>query len=267
MKVVLFCGGMGLRLRDEAHNTPKPLARIGSRPIPWHLMKYYAHYGHKDFILCLGYRGEAFKDYFLNYAETHSNDFVLSRGGRQVDLCSRDIDDWTIRFVDTGLHSNIGTRLKAVQEHLADEEVFLANYSDGLSDLPLDTYLEHFRQQGKTASFISVRNSAVAHMVEAEEDGTVTAIRSLSDSQVRINGGFFAFRNKIFDYIAPGDELVVEPFERLMKERELIAYRYDGFWQCMDTFKDKQMLEEMAAQDAMPWQVWKSRSGRSDSVA
>lgn len=257
MKVVLFCGGLGLRLRDDAYNTPKPLAMIGSRPILWHLMKYYAHYGHKDFILCLGYRAEAFKDYFLNYAETYSNDFVLSQGGRQVELCSRDIDDWTIRFVDTGLHSNIGTRLKAVEEHLAGEEVFLANYSDGLSDLPLDTYLDRFQRQGKIASFISVRNNAVAHLVEAESDGIVTAIRSLSESDVRINGGFFAFRKEIFDYIAPGDELVVQPFERLMKERELIAYRYDGFWQCMDTFKDKQALEEKAAQDRMPWQVWK----------
>jgi glucose-1-phosphate cytidylyltransferase len=253
---------MGLRLRDEAHNTPKPLARIGSRPILWHLMKYYAHYGHKDFILCLGYRSEAFKDYFLNYAETYSNDFVLSRGGRQVELCSRDIDDWTIRFVDTGLHSNIGTRLKAVEEHLAGEEVFLANYSDGLSDLPLDEYLERFQRHGRIASFVSVRNNAVSHLVESDPDGTVTAIRSLSDSDIRINGGFFAFRHQIFDYIEPGDELVVEPFERLMKERQLVAHRHDGFWQCMDTFKDKQALEEMAAQDVMPWQVWRQRVGK-----
>ncbi len=250
---------MGLRLRDEGHNTPKPLARIGARPILWHLMKYYAHYGHKDFILCLGYRSEAFKDYFLNYAETYSNDFVLSGGGKHVELCSRDIDDWTIRFVDTGLHSNIGMRLKAVEEHLVGEDVFLANYSDGLSDLPLDQYLDRFRSHGRIASFVSVRNNAVSHLVESDPDGTVTAIRSLSDSDIRINGGFFAFRKEIFDYIEPGEELVVEPFERLMKERQLVAHRHDGFWQCMDTFKDKQALEEMAAQDVMPWQVWRQR--------
>lgn len=257
MKVVLFCGGMGLRLREEGQNTPKPLAEIGNRPIIWHLMKYYAHYGHKDFILCLGYRADAFKDYFLNYNEAHSNDFILKKGGREVELTNSDIDDWTIHFVDTGLHSNIGMRLKAVEEHLADEEVFLANYTDGLSDLPLDVYLERFRERGKTAQFVSVNNANASHMVQAEEDGTVTGIKSLSDSDIRINGGFFAFRRKIFDYIREGEELVVEPFARLMEEQELDAYRHDGFWQCMDTFKDKQKFDEMAARDEMPWQVWK----------
>jgi len=261
MKVVLFCGGMGLRLRDGSVNTPKPLAEIGNRPIIWHLMKYYAHYGHKDFILCLGYRGEAFKEYFLNYNETHSNDFVLSKGGSKVELSSSDITDWTIRFVDTGLQSNIGMRLKAVQQYLEDDEIFLANYSDGLSDLPLNTYIEDIERRGKVASFISVANNAVAHTVEAESDGTVTAVRALSDADIRINGGFFVLRKKIFDYIHPGDELVVEPFERLIKERELIAYRYDGYWQCMDTFKDKQLLEEMAARDEIPWQPWKPSPG------
>ena len=122
MKVVLFCGGMGMRLRDHSPNTPKPLALIGNRPIVWHLMAYYAHYGHKDFILCLGYRAEAIKEYFLNYDETLSNDFILSKGGSKVELLSSDIDDWMIRFVDTGLHANIGMRLKAVQKHLEGED-------------------------------------------------------------------------------------------------------------------------------------------------
>jgi glucose-1-phosphate cytidylyltransferase len=264
MKVVLFCGGMGLRLRDDSQTTPKPLAEIGNRPIIWHLMKYYAHYGHTDFILCLGYRAEAFKDYFLNYNETHSNDFVLSDGGRHVELARSDIEDWTIRFVDTGLHANIGMRLKAVEKHLEGEKVFLANYSDGLSDLPLDTYLENFERKGKLASFVSVANKSAAHAVEAESDGTVTGVRALSNADIRINGGFFAFRNEIFDYIEPGDELVLEPFERLIKERELVAYRYDGFWQCMDTFKEKQMLEEMASREDMPWQPWKKDEDSND---
>lgn len=259
MKVVLFCGGMGLRLRDAAPNTPKPLAEIGSRPIIWHLMKYYAHYGHKDFILCLGYRGEAFKEYFLNYNEAHSNDFVLSQGGRHVELQSSDIDDWRIHFVDTGLHSNIGMRLRAVREHLAGEETFLANYSDGLSDLPLDRYIDYARQKDKIATFISVHNNGVSHMVQAESDGTVSAIKALSDADVRINGGFFHFKKEIFDYIEPGDELVLEPFDRLMKEKQLVAYRHESFWQCMDTFKDKQVLDDLAARDEMPWQVWKEK--------
>ncbi len=257
MKVVLFCGGMGLRLRDQAYNTPKPLAEIGARPIIWHLMKYYAYYGHKDFVLCLGYRGEAFKEYFLNYDETHSNDFVLSEGGRNVQLASSDIEDWRIHFVDTGLHSNIGMRLKAVQRHLEGEEMFLANYSDGLSDLPLDEYVDAFTESGKTASFVSVRNKAVSHMVDTDDEGTVIGIRSLADTDIRINGGFFAFKQKVFDYIEEGEELVEEPFARLIAEQELSGYRYDGFWQCMDTFKDKQKLDDLAARDEMPWQVWK----------
>ena len=257
MKVVLFCGGLGMRLRDHTQNVPKPLAMIGSRPIIWHLMSYYAHHGHKDFILCLGYRGDAFKRYFLEYDETASNDFVLTGGGRDIDLASRDIDDWTIRFVDTGLQSNIGMRLKAVQEHLDGEEMFLANYSDGLSDLPMDGYIENFCSSDSVASFVSVRPTMGFHFVSAGADGTVTSMQSVEEADHRINGGFFILRNKIFDYLGEGEELVVEPFQRLIAESKLNAYRYDGFWQCMDTFKDKQRLEELMERDAAPWQVWK----------
>ena len=136
MKVVLFCGGLGMRIRD-AENLPKPMVQIGYRPILWHVMKYYAHFGHKDFILCLGYGADTIKNYFLNYNECVSNDFVLSGGGKRLDLISSDIHDWRITFVDTGIHSNIGQRLKAVERYLAGEESFLANYTDGLSDQPL----------------------------------------------------------------------------------------------------------------------------------
>ena len=261
MKVVLFCGGMGMRLRDHSPNLPKPLARIGYRPIVWHLMSYYAHFGHKDFILCLGYRADAIKEYFLKYDETLSNDFVLSKGGQEVKLLNSDIDDWTIRFVDTGPHANIGMRLKAVEKHLDGEEIFMANYSDGLTDLPLDHYIEQFlRRKDKVASFVSVPNPAVTHMVQSDEDGTVTAIKPMSRSGVRINGGFFIFRNKIFDYIEEGEELVYEPFARMMEKKELLAYEYDGFWRCMDTFKDRQAFEERAERDDMPWQIWKKKS-------
>ena len=137
MKVVLFCGGLGTRLREYSENIPKPMVNIGYRPIIWHVMKYYAHYGHTDFILCLGYRGDVLKQYFLNYEECLSNDFELSQGGRELKLYSRDIEHWNISFVDTGLYSNIGQRLKKVERYLDGEEVFLANYTDGLSDLPL----------------------------------------------------------------------------------------------------------------------------------
>src|SRR5215510_6443024 len=156
MKVVLFCGGMGMRLRDYSDQLPKPLVPIGPRPIIWYLMSYYARFGHKDFILCLGYRGLAIKEYFLKYDETVSNDFVLSEGGKHIELLRRDIADWRITFVDTGQRASIGERLRAVRPHLAGEELFLANYSDGLSDLDLDAFLDYVRRRGKIAPFLSV---------------------------------------------------------------------------------------------------------------
>ena len=156
MKVVLFCGGLGMRIRD-AENLPKPMQLIGLRPLLWHVMKYYAHYGHKDFILCLGHRADAIKNYFLTYNECLSNDFILSAGGKNLELMSSDIEDWRITFAYTGINSNIGQRLKAVEKYLEGETEFLANYSDGLTDLPLPEQLEHFRQQGKVASFLCVR--------------------------------------------------------------------------------------------------------------
>src|SRR5579859_4730095 len=141
MKVVLFCGGLGTRMREYSETIPKPMVDIGYRPMIWHLMKYYAYFGHKDFVLCLGYRGDVIKNYFLNYSEAVSNDFVLSEGGHKLELMTSDIHDWRITFVDTGLTSNIGQRIKAVEKHVADEPEFLANYSDGLTNLPLPEHL------------------------------------------------------------------------------------------------------------------------------
>ena len=203
MKVVLFCGGLGMRIRDN-ENVPKPMITIGYRPIVWHLMKYYAHFGFKDFILCLGYRADYIKNYFLTYNECVSNDFTLSEGGRRLELLKSDISDWRITFVDTGLNANIGMRLKAVEKHLAGEEYFLANYSDGLTDLPLADQLDHFFAQGKIASFLSVRPNLSFHIVKADERGRVTAIEDIAKTHLRINGGFFVFRREIFDYHARG---------------------------------------------------------------
>jgi len=256
MKVVLFCGGLGLRIRD-AEDTPKPMVHIGYRPILWHVMKYYAHFGHKDFILCLGYRGDVIKNYFLTYNECVSNDFVLSSGGRKLELLSSDIHDWRITFVDTGLNSNIGQRLKAVENYLEGEEEFLANYSDGLTDMPLPAQLEHFHEHEKLASFLCVRPSLSYHLVSVpDRDGNlVSEIHPITDGSVRINGGFFIFKRRIFDYIGEKEELVCEPFQRLVKEKQLIGYVYDGFWESMDTFKDKQRLEELDRTTA-PWKLW-----------
>ena len=256
MKVVLFCGGLGLRIRD-AEDIPKPMVHIGYRPVLWHVMKYYAYYGHKDFILCLGYRGDLIKNYFLNYNECVSNDFVLSRGGKKIELLNSDIDDWRITFVDTGLNSNVGQRLRAVGKYREGETEFLANYSDGLTDMPLPKQLEHFHQQDKTASFLCVRPNLSYHMVSVQESNgdLIAGIHPISNGTVRINGGFFIFKRRIFDYIGEKEELVCEPFQRLAEEKQLIGYPYDGFWVSMDTFKDKQRLEELE-QSTAPWKVW-----------
>jgi glucose-1-phosphate cytidylyltransferase len=255
MKVVLFCGGAGMRLRGYADDVPKPMVQIGTRPILWHLMKYYAHFGHKDFVLCLGYKGNVIKDYFLNYDEAVSNDFVWSNGGKSVQYLNRDIDDWTITFVETGPTANIGQRLKAVEPHVRDEEVFLANYGDGLSDVPLPAMLGKFRESGAVASLLLVQPTSSFDIVYAGSEGVVKEIRPMTRTDIWINGGFFAMRNEIFSYIQPGEELVREPFQRLIDRGALLAQRYNGFWQCMDTFKDKQHLEELN-QGAAPWKVW-----------
>jgi glucose-1-phosphate cytidylyltransferase len=262
MKVVLFCGGLGMRLREYSEQIPKPMVPIGYRPIVWHLMKYYAHYGHKDFILCLGHRADAFKSYFLNYNECLSNDFILSQGGKEMKLLNSDIQDWRITFVDTGTSSNIGQRLKAVEQHLDGEEMFLANYADGLSDVFLPDYIDYFIEKGRMASFLSVRPLHSFHVVSANED-LVTEIRHMSNADIWMNGGFFILRNEIFKYMREGEELVEQPFQRLIQHKQLLAYRYTGFWGCMDTFKDKQALDDMYARGEAPWEVWKKSARKA----
>jgi glucose-1-phosphate cytidylyltransferase len=263
MKVVLFCGGLGMRLRDFSENIPKPMVAVGYRPILWHVMRYYAHFGHKEFILCLGYKADTIKRYFLDYDETISNDFVLSEGGQKVDLVNRDIQDWKITFVDTGLSANVGMRLKAVQPYLEDDEMFLANYSDGLSDLPLPAMIESFRSRDAIACFVGVAPTQTFHLVRVEDGGLVKSIQHVKDVGMRVNGGFFVFRRSIFDWIKQGEELVEEPFRRLAAAGKLIAYPHDGFWACMDTFKDKQLLEDLYSRGQVPWEVWKGEAGPS----
>ncbi|MBE9068944.1 glucose-1-phosphate cytidylyltransferase [Leptolyngbya cf. ectocarpi LEGE 11479] len=259
MKVVLFCGGLGTRLREYSETIPKPMVEIGYRPIIWNLMRYYAHFGHKEFILCLGYKGDYIKNYFLNYNECLSNNFTLSNGGKNVQLHTTDIEDWKITFVDTGLNLNIGERLVAVKPYLEGDEYFLANYADGLSDLDLNLYLEHFHQQDKIASFLAVQPSHSFHVVSLHnEDGIVESIQSVGHSDLWINGGFFVLRKDIFDYISPGEELVLEPFQRLIQQQQLIAYKNPGFWACMDTLKEKMLFDDMYAKGNTPWALWES---------
>jgi glucose-1-phosphate cytidylyltransferase len=261
VKVVLFCGGLGLRLRDHSERIPKPMIRIGYRPILWHVMKYYAHYGHKDFVLCLGYKADVVKEYFLSYNEALSNDFVLDGNGgdkSRVELLSSDIHDWRITFADTGLQANIGQRLKAVERFVADEDVFLANYGDVLTDVNLPELVDDFLRRDKVAAFVCVKPTYTFHVVGMQEDGVVERIDDVSVADIWINGGYMILRKEIFDYIGEGEELVQEPFQRLIKEDLLLGYRYEGFWAPMDTLKDLQRLESMHETGRPAWAIWQS---------
>jgi glucose-1-phosphate cytidylyltransferase len=245
-----------MRMREYSESVPKPMVPIGYRPILWHVMKYYAHYGHKDFLLCLGYKADVIKNYFRSYDECLSNDFVLSGGGKNLELLSSDIDDWRITFVDTGLNSNVGQRLKAVEKYLQNEEVFLANYTDGLSDVDLDVLVDTFMRSKRLACFVSVRPRASFHMISVDGEGIVKSIEHITKSGARINGGFFVFRREVFRYLKEGEELVEQPFRRLITEGQLLSYAHNGFWACMDTFKERQELEDLHSAGKAPWMVW-----------
>ena len=262
MKVVLFCGGMGMRMREYSEAVPKPMVPIGYRPILWHVMKYYAHYGHKDFILCLGYKADVIKKYFLEYDECVTNDFVLTKGGAKVELLANDIYDWDITFVDTGLTSNIGQRLKAAQKYLTDEEMFLANYSDCLSDVPLPEVVQSFKSGGNVACFVSVQPRASFHLINTDSSGVVKSVEHIGRSGARMNGGFFVLRREMFDYMREGEELVEKPFSRLIEQGKLMAYPYDGYWACMDTFKEKQDLDDAFNRGNAPWAVWNQQHSK-----
>jgi len=267
MKVVLFCGGLGLRMREVSEVLPKPMVSVGNRPIVWHVMKYFAHFGHTEFILCLGYRAELIKEYFLNYNEALSNDFVLSKGGRSVELLGRDINDWSITFVDTGLHASIGERLRAVRPHLEGEEYFLANYGDVLTDAPLPEMISGLRERNKVASFLCVRPNYSFHLVDFDDAQTVRGIHDITSSDVWINGGYFVLRSDLFDYLHEGEDLVEEPFQRLIQQEQLVAHRYEGFWAPMDTLKDRQQLEAMIERGNGPWRVWETAASPTSGHA
>jgi len=257
MKVVLFCGGQGMRMKEYSESIPKPMVPVGPRPILWHIMKYYAHYGHNEFILCLGHQGHVIKDYFLHYDECLSNDFTLSCGSKQVELANRDLENWTIRFVDTGLNATIGQRLRVVRPLLQDDDIFMANYSDAVTDLNLPELIQFFEDRDAVGVFVSIQPGQSFHVVSSNDNNLVENIRPVGDLDIWINGGYFVFRRGIFDYIREGEELVAEPFQRLIAEKKLVTYKYQGFWTCMDTFKDRQRLEDLYTRGEAAWQVWR----------
>lgn len=256
MKVVLFCGGKGTRIQDYSDQIPKPLVPVGGRPILWHIMKYYAAFGHKDFILCLGHMGESIKRFFLEYNECMNNDFVLEEGGTKVELLQRDIHDWRVTFVDTGQDTNIGGRLLRAREYLDGEEIFLANYADTLTDLDLNAMVERFGKTDAIAGFCCVNPPYSFHLVSFDKANKVDRISDAKGSEMWMNGGYFVLRSEIFDNLHEGEELVIEGFERLVAKNKLYAHKHESFWTCMDTFKEKQALDEMVAIGETPWRAW-----------
>jgi len=255
MKVVLFCGGLGTRIREYSENIPKPMIPVGHQPILWHVMNYYCQYGHRDYVLCLGYKANVIKEFFLNYKPQIYSDCVVSKHGSKVEYLQAAQEDWRVSLIDTGIWRNIGQRLWAVRDQVKDEEMFLANYSDGLTDVDLDEMTDTFKKSGKIGCFLAIRPPLTYHLADIDQDGNVREFRTSDRSEIWINGGYFIFRREIFDYMREGEELVLEPFTRLIEDNQLMAYKHRGFWRAMDTLRDRQILEDMVEQGNMPWRV------------
>jgi glucose-1-phosphate cytidylyltransferase len=259
MKVVLFCGGLGMRMRADNQSLPKPMMPIGSRPVLWHVMRYYAHFGHKDFILCLGHGAQAVKDYFINYSETTSNDFVMRRGGEDIEMLSSDISEWSISFIDTGIETAIGERLRRVRHLLDDDEIFLANYGDVLTDAPMNDLIDEFKNSDAAGQLLAVKPQDSFHVVDIESGTTVTGLTAVADMAMRINGGYFILRQDIFDFMNEGEDLVMDACMRAAKAGRMRAVQYDGFWAPMDTLKERTALEAQYRQGNSPWALWRAR--------
>jgi glucose-1-phosphate cytidylyltransferase len=259
MKVVLFCGGLGTRIREYSENIPKPMVPVGDQPILQHIMQYYSQYGHRDFVLCLGYKANVIKEYFLASKDSIYSDCVVSNFGKSIEILGERPPDWRVSLVDTGIWRNIGERLVAVRHLVEDDEMFLANYSDGLTDAPLPEMIDRFKRSGNVGCFIAVHPPFTFHLAEFNGADSVRRFRTSQQADIWINGGYFIFRREIFDYVRDGEELVAEPFNRLIQANRLMAYRHEGFWRAMDTLRDRQVLEEMVERGTMPWRLCPAR--------
>ncbi len=256
-KVVILCGGIGTRMREETEHRPKAMVQIGGRPILWHLMRIYYTYGYRKFILCLGYKGSMIKEYFLNY-QSMQNDFTLRlrSGSHQLWTHQDEVEDWEITFVDTGAETQTGGRLFRIRQHI-QEEFFLANYCDGLSDINLDQLVAYHREKKKVATLSGFHARSRFGLVGVNGDGIVNLWQEKPLMHDLIPGGYFVFDRKMFDYLDPEVILEHRPFETLAREGQLSLYPHEGFWFCMDTFKEAQTLNEMWKNGERPWVVWK----------
>ena len=257
MKVVILCGGRGTRLREKTEYIPKPLVEIGGKPILWHIMKYYSFWGFNDFILCLGYLGNEIKEYFMKHEEWEDSDFTLrlSSEGREVETHSKSSDNWNITFADTGLDTNTGGRIRKIEKYVKEPHLFVT-YGDGLSNINLIELLNYHKKHGIIATITCVRPISQFGIVDINSEEIITRYREKPRMVQWVSGGFFVFNKEIFSYLGENDILEREPFEQLAKESNMCAYKFEGFWKCMDTYKDTQMLEELWNAGRAPWKVW-----------
>jgi glucose-1-phosphate cytidylyltransferase len=257
MKVVILCGGMGTRMKEETEFKPKPLVLIGKYPILWHIMKHYAHYGFNEFILCLGYKGEMIKDYFLNY-DYMANDFTLGLDGQKALEFHRkdDIENWKITFVDTGLETNTGGRIKKIQKFIKDDN-FFCTYGDGVSDVNILKLLEFHKKRGKIVTLTGLHPVSKYGIIKADNTSTVNYFVEKPIMKDLTSGGYFIFNRKIFDYLDENSVLEKEPFEILSKKKQISVFKHDGFWMCMDTYKEAQKLNDIWNSGKPPWRIWK----------
>jgi glucose-1-phosphate cytidylyltransferase len=258
MKVVVLCGGLGTRLREETEFRPKPMVEIGGRPILWHIMKIYAHYGMRDFILCLGYRGNIIKEYFLNY-EAMNNDFriCLGRQSHIEFMGAHKEQHFEVTLADTGQDTMTGGRLQQVARYIGKDDTFLLTYGDGLSDVNIRSLIEFHQSHGKIATVTSVAPISRFGMMEADANGQVQRFMEKPRANGMISAGYFVLSRRIFDYLTgPNCILEREPMERLAREGELMAYRHDGFFYAMDTYREYQHLNELWSSAQTPWKVW-----------
>lgn len=259
MKVAILCGGYGTRIRDVADNIPKPMIPIGGYPILWHIMKYYASWGHHQFVLCLGYKSEVVKDFFLNY-EAHTKDFTIKLGSRAIDYHTGHQEaDWEVTLSETGLNAMTGARVRRIQRYVQDEENFMLTYGDGVGDIDLDALIAFHKSHGKILTVTGVRPPGRFGELMSDAAGQVMEFNEKPQaSGGRISGGFFVCRRELFDYLDDRENLVFEqdPMNRLVKDGQLMVYEHDGFWQPMDTYRDYTLLNDLIEKGKAPWIKW-----------
>ncbi len=259
MKVIILCGGMGTRLAEETEFRPKPMVEIGGMPILWHIMKIYSHYGFNEFILCLGYKGEMLKEYFLNF-EILNSDFTIAFGRDTKDIRIHNApykEDWKITLVNTGLYTMPGARMKKVA-HLIEEDTFMMTYGDGVADIDIQKLIDFHYEHGKIATVTGVRPLARFGVLRTQGNAVVEFSEKQQIEEGHINGGFFVLNREVFEYMEDSDDCVFErePMERLARDGQLMMHYHDGYWHCMDTIRDRRILEQEWQKEKPAWKVW-----------